>query len=71
VGEENTSHAGAWIEIGTQPLVETLRRFVALTDEELERMGHNGRKLIEERYSAWVMAKEMMEVYTQCLNSIV
>lgn len=59
----NESHAGAWIEIGTQPLVETLRKFHALTDEELENMGRNGRKLIETKYSAKVMAEEMMGVY--------
>ena len=59
----NTSNAGAWIEIGTQSLVETLRRFLSLSDEELEIMGKNGRKLIENKYSAKVMAEEMMEVY--------
>ena len=59
----NSSNSGAWIEIGTQPLVETLRRFLSLTDEDLEAMGKNGRKLIETKYSAKVMAEEMMEVY--------
>lgn len=59
----NDSNSGAWIEIGTQPLTETLRKFLALSDEELEAMGRNGRKLIEEKYSANVMAEEMMEVY--------
>lgn len=59
----HSSNAGAWIEIGTQPLVETLRRFLSLSDEELESMGKNGRKLIETKYSARVMAEEMMEVY--------
>lgn len=59
----NTSNAGAWIEIGTQPLVDTLRRFLSLSDEELETMGKNGRKLIETKYSAKVMAEEMMKVY--------
>ena len=59
----NSSHAGAWIEIGSQPLVETLRRFLSLSDEELETMGRNGRKLIENKYSAKVMAEEMMGVY--------
>ena len=60
----NTSELGAWIEIGTQPLVETLRRFLALSDGELERMGRNGRRLIEEKYSARVMAEEIMSVYS-------
>ncbi len=59
----NTSNAGAWIEVGTQPLVETLKRFLSLSDEELEVMGKNGRKLIETKYSAKVMAEEMMEIY--------
>lgn len=59
----NTCHAGAWIEVGTAPLVETLHRFLALTDDEREAMGHNGRRLIEEKYSAKVMAEQMMEVY--------
>lgn len=59
----NDSHAGAWIEIGTQPLVATLRKFLALSDEELEVMGHNGRKLIETKYSAKVMAEEMILLY--------
>lgn len=59
----NSSNAGAWIEIGTQPLVDTLKRFLSLSDEELEVMGKNGRKLIETKYSAKVMSEEMMEVY--------
>ena len=59
----NTSRSGAWTEIGTQPLVETMRKFLTLTDEELEQMGRNGRKLIETKYAANVMAKEMMAVY--------
>ena len=59
----NSSNSGAWIEIGTQPLVDILKRFLSLSDEELEAMGKNGRKLIETKYSAKVMAEEMMEVY--------
>lgn len=59
----NSSEAGAWIEIGTEPLVETLRRFLSLSEDELETLGRNGRKLIETKYSAHVMAEQMMEVY--------
>lgn len=66
----NDTNSGAWIEIGTQPLVEALRRFLALSDEELEAMGRNGRKLIEEKYSAHVMAKEMMEVYETLIPNL-
>lgn len=63
----NDSHAGAWIEVGTKPLVESLSKFLGLEDEKLEAMGGNGRKLIETKYSAKVMAEEMMSVY----NSII
>lgn len=64
----NSSHSGAWIEIGTQPLVDTLRSFLACSETELELMGRNGRHLIETRYSAKVMAEEMMEVYKKVLS---
>ena len=33
----NDSNAGAWIEIGTQPLVDTLRRFLSFSEDTLER----------------------------------
>lgn len=66
----NDTNSGAWIEIGTQPLTETLRKFLALSDGELEAMGRNGRKLIEEKYSAHVMAKEMMEVYETLIPNL-
>lgn len=59
----NSCDAGACIEIGTKPLVEALREFIVLSDEELEQMGRNGRKLIESRYSAKVMAEQMMRIY--------
>lgn len=63
----NSSEAGAWIEIGTQPLVESLEKFIAFTEDELERMGQNGRKLIETKYSAQVMAEDMLKVYNELL----
>lgn len=66
----NDTNSGAWMEIGTQPLVETLRKFLALSDGELEAMGRNGRRLIEEKYSAYVMAKEMMEVYETLIPNL-
>lgn len=60
----NSSDAGACIDIGTQPLVDTLRKFITFSEEKLEQMGRNGRKLIESKYSAQVMAKQMMVLYS-------
>lgn len=65
----NSSNSGAWIEVGTQPLVDAMRRFLALSETELEKMGRNGRRLIETKYSARVMAEEMMRVYESVLCS--
>ena len=59
----NASESGVWIDIGTQPLIDALRKFLSLSDAELERMGRNGRQLVETKYSARVMAEEMMRVY--------
>lgn len=59
----NDSNSGAWIEIGTKSLVDTFQKFLALSDEELEVMGRNGRRLIETKYSAKTMAEEMLKVY--------
>lgn len=63
----NTAGAGAWIEIGTQPLVNALSRFLSLSDAERELMGRNGRRLVEDKYSARVMARDMMRLYESLL----
>lgn len=65
--ELNSSNSGACIEIGTQPLVETLRRFIRLSDAEREEMGRNGRHLIETKYSDAKMAEEMLALYNSIL----
>jgi len=61
--ELETAHCGWWTEIGTQPIVNALNKFLQLTDSELENMGRNGRKLIEQKYSSQKMAKDMIELY--------
>ena len=38
-------------EVGTEATVQALRNFLSLTENELEKMGRNGRKLVEEKYS--------------------
>ena len=50
--ELETVGCGWWTEIGADALTAALRNFIALTDDELERMGRNGRKLVEEKYSS-------------------
>lgn len=37
--------------------------FLSLTEDELETMGRNGRKLVEEKYSARKVAQEFVGMY--------
>ena len=56
-------HCGWWTEIGTEAMVEALRGFLSLDVKELEGMGRNGRRLVEEKYSCQRIAREFMEMY--------
>ena len=58
---------GWYTEIGTNPIVNALTDFLQLDEKTLERMGRNGRRLIEEKYSTQAMADEMMELYKTLL----
>jgi len=58
-----TYHCGKWIDVGSKPLSEAIQQMIKLTDAEREAMGQNARKLIEEKYSAKVMAEKIMELY--------
>lgn len=58
-----TYNCGYWTEIGTKGTVEALQKFLTLSKSDLETMGKNGRKLIENKYSSKVMAEKMFELY--------
>jgi glycosyltransferase involved in cell wall biosynthesis len=61
--ELNTCNAGWWIEIGVEPLVQTLKKALQISDFERLKMGQNGRKLVEENYSIETVAKRMRQLY--------
>lgn len=61
--ELNTCNCGWWTEIGREPLVEALRKFLVCSDEDLEQMGRNGRKLVENKYTSEAIAKQFVEMY--------
>lgn len=63
--ELETRHCGWWTDIGTEPLVKALKDFLSLNGTQLEVMGRNGRKLVEEQYSSQKIAREFMEMYRQ------
>lgn len=61
--ELETEKCGWWTEIGIQPTAEALDQFLQLSVQELEIMGRNGRKLVEQKYSSQRMAEKMVELY--------
>lgn len=58
-------NCGWWTEIGTEPIVEALRKFLTCSDKELEQMGRNGRKLVEDKYTSEAIAKQFVDMYKQ------
>jgi glycosyltransferase involved in cell wall biosynthesis len=54
-------------EIGTSATVNAIKEFLMLDEDAVERMGRNGRRLIEEKYSINAMAEKMMELYKNLL----
>lgn len=65
--ELESQHCGWWTEVGTEATVQALRNFLSLTEDELEVMGPNGRKLVEEKYSVHKVAKEFVDMYKSIL----
>ena len=62
-GELETECCGWWTEIGTEPTINALKEFLQLDESALKRMGTNGRRLAEEKYSSQKMAENMLALY--------
>ncbi len=61
-------NCGWWTEIGTIPTVKALKDFLNLSDSELEKMGRNGRELVEKKYSSTSMAESMVKLYKKIIK---
>ena len=61
--ELETRKCGWWTEIGEKAVADALENFLGCTENELEEMGKNGRKLIEEKYSSRKMAEKVFVLY--------
>lgn len=66
--ELNTKHCGWWIETNRNAIITTLKEFLSIGETELEIMGKNGRRLIEEKYTARKMAIDMIKLYQKICN---
>lgn len=61
--ELKSEQCGWWTEIGTKGTVQALKDFLALEEEVLEKMGRNGRRLVEKKYSERKVAEQFVELY--------
>ncbi len=68
-GDLHDYDCGWWTAVGTEPTVAALRSFLELSEEELEKKGHNGRRLVEEKYSERKVAEEFVEMYNNILGN--
>ncbi|WP_294348926.1 glycosyltransferase [uncultured Sphingobacterium sp.] len=65
----NEYFAGEWIEIGVDALVISLKEMMRKSDLELNEMGRNGRKLIEDKYSIDSVSARFYELYSWILSN--
>ncbi len=65
--ELNTRHCGWWIPCNAKELKFVLISAITLSDDKLEEMGCNGRRLMEERYSVEAIAGQMKALYERIL----
>ena len=63
-----THRAGWWIEIGTEPLKQSLDEALSLPASKLAEMGKNGRGMVEEKYSIESVAGKMKQLYRWILG---
>jgi len=54
---------GWYIQLGVNALKKTLREAMFVTEETIETMGRNGRRLIEERFATSIVAGKFVEQY--------
>lgn len=66
--ELEMEHCGWWTEVGSESTTNALKSFLSCNETELEQMGKNGRQLIERKYSAKKMAKDMITLYQKVIK---
>lgn len=65
--ELNTVKCGWWTKIGTDATKKALIEFLEISENQLRKMGNNGRTLVENKYSSKTIAKEMKNLYNKLL----
>lgn len=66
--ELETHRCGWWVSYNQTAITEAVRAALHTSVEELQQMGHNGRKLMESAYSIEAVALKMKELYQWILK---
>lgn len=61
--ELNDKHCGWCVDVSTDAIREGLLSFAKLEESELQQMGLQGRKLVEEKYDTRTIASEFVKMY--------
>lgn len=61
--ELNSHQCGWWIPYSQESITSAVASALSISDEELNKMGDNGRQLVEERYSVEAVAKQLLRLY--------
>ena len=61
--ELNARHCGYWVSNDVQTLSETIEQVLSLPEDEIQRMGENGKRLVQEKYQDTQVARMMQQLY--------
>lgn len=62
-----THHCGWWVPYSQEDITMAVGMAIDTSDDKLEEMGRNGRRLMEERYSVEAIAGQMKALYERIL----
>ena len=66
--ELNTEHCGYWVKNDVSTLAETIANVLSLSAEEINRMGENGKRLVQAKYKDTQVALMMKQLYEWILK---
>ncbi len=61
--ELNTKHCGWWVDNDVETLADTISQALSLPQDEIEKMGNNGKRLVNDKYRDTQVAAMMKQLY--------
>ncbi len=63
-----TANCGDWVDPNPKAVAEALQKMISYSPIDLEILGKNGRRLVEEQYSNQKMAAGILEMYNNVIS---